>query len=76
MNKETKISTPIFISICLMIIGLCFLFFMIGTKYAYVDAVNYANEQYLENCWETKYGVNEYNERIKQVFNFSNINIT
>ena len=70
------ISMKTYISICLMILGLCFLFFVIGMKYAYVEALNYANEQYLENCWSTQFGVNEYEERLKQAFNFSNINIT
>jgi len=70
------ISMKTYISICLMILGLCFLFFVIGMKYAYVEALNYANEQYLENCWSIQFGVNEYEERLKQAFNFSNINIT
>jgi len=76
MNKPI-IPTKMFISICIMIIGLCFLFFIIGVKYAYVKAIDYANKQYLENCKSLQFGVNEYeDEKIKYFYNFSNINIT
>ena len=75
MGKPT-ISTKMFISICIMIVGLCFIFFVIGMKYSYVKAIDYANEQYLENCWSTQFGVNKYEEKLKHIYNFSNINIT